>query len=339
MPFFNRNDVREVSQQSNEHFIIDLIRQEVFFGNKDNISRTQYYERFYFAHQEIQWAFLASMVSRNAGWNMSDLYGDDFSCLMDEQVRKRLLLTYERANWLIFRDAYPQLLIYHYSKKFNKPLFHLLDYFYVSNFMKEEWNHFWQFKHKKRLMYAFIVNEQHLIQRPVIEHPLYKRKVFVTPKFLLQQLFHFSSVLFPTVNGELYGVSVTQFRKLWKRIELGKQLATILFHEDLYPRFWQFALQTEHTGSRNDYERFFPIKKKRKTPYLRTVMPLIEHHVRKNEDWLKWFPLHLNWLSEPKSLPSIALTDWFVQKQEQIHLYATIKNIYRNSLIHCRMKK
>lgn len=77
------------------------------------------------------------MVSRNAGYCMTDLKGVWFQKLLDEKTRKALFLTYEDANWLIFSDAYPQLMIYEWSKTAGKPLFHLLDAFYVSAFMKK----------------------------------------------------------------------------------------------------------------------------------------------------------------------------------------------------------
>ncbi|UOK59911.1 DUF2515 domain-containing protein [Bacillus sp. OVS6] len=61
---------------------------------------------------------------------------------------KALFLTYEDANWLIFSDAYPQLMLYEISKQKGHPLFHLLDEFHVSPFMKREWQIFWRKKHR-----------------------------------------------------------------------------------------------------------------------------------------------------------------------------------------------
>lgn len=115
-----------------ERQLIQHILQTTRKGNIDNISRTNCYESFYFRYQEIKWAFLAGLVSRNAGWNMCDLEGKSYSSLLTKQYRSYLFLTYERANWLIFQDAYPQLLLYHYSTKIGRPLFHLLPYFHVS---------------------------------------------------------------------------------------------------------------------------------------------------------------------------------------------------------------
>ena len=111
------------------------------------------------------------------------------------------ILAYERANWLIFSDAYPQLLLYHWSKQLGQPLFHLLSSFGVSSFMKTEWERFWHERDQKRLMYALIINEQNTIQTPIIQNPLFKKNVFQTIPFQLCEWFHFNTVIFPTVEG------------------------------------------------------------------------------------------------------------------------------------------
>ena len=125
-----------------EKRIIKLIQKQTVLRNLDNISRTIAYETFYFQYKEIKWALLAAFVSRNAGWNMCDLEGEWFRSLLSDEYRASLFLTYERANWYIFQDAYPQLLLYHYSTILKRPLFHLLSYFFVSDFMIREWNGF-----------------------------------------------------------------------------------------------------------------------------------------------------------------------------------------------------
>lgn len=308
--------------------ILAAVHCQLMKGNKDNISRTHHYLKYYSLHPEIGWSFLASMVSRNAGWNMCDLYGPVFSKLLDELLRKRLLLTYERANWLIFRDAYPQLLLYHYSTRLSRSLFHLFKHFHISSFMEDEWKRYWNHRDGKRLMYSLIINEQHVIHRPVIEHPLYKKRVFVTPLFFLQELLHMNCVIFPTLGGELYGSSVVHFRNVVKRIELGKKLAAILFHDDLYPLFIKFALHSEHTGSRADYEKYFDKAKRRETPYLRTVVPYIQHHVRETNDWSKRKVIKQEWLEDPHEFPAAPLTNWYLSKQKQIHLFYELKNFF-----------
>ncbi|MBD8004853.1 DUF2515 family protein [Bacillus norwichensis] len=313
--------------QSNEHFIINQIRQEEYRGNKDNISRTKAYQRYFLKNPEIPWAFLASMVSRNTGWNMGDLYGEVIPDLLDEKIRKRLFLTLEKANWIIFKDAFPQLLLYQYSKKAGRPMFHLLKYFNVSSFIQYEWQLFWETGDRKRLLYALIVNEQHVIQKPVILHPSYKYKIFHSAFFIFHELFHFNCIIFPTINGELYGESVVQFTKVWKRIGLGKRLSTILFDPDLYPRFLHFAINTEPTGSRHDYEQYGYERRRRKTPFIRAVVPIIEHQRRQVEDWSIHHHPKPGWEKAPLPSPSVALTSWFYQKNEQIELYHLAKRL------------
>src|SRR4051794_23121599 len=135
-----------------DHRLVQFILNETNKYNRDNISRTDAYFRFYDQHREIHWSFLANMVSRNAGWNMCDLEGQWFPHLLKKEIRERLFITYERANWLIFQDAFPQLLLYQYSTKVKQPMFHLLKYFHVSAFMEVEWHYFWLHRDYWRLL-------------------------------------------------------------------------------------------------------------------------------------------------------------------------------------------
>jgi hypothetical protein len=310
---------------------IELIRQignETEKKNFDNISRTEAYFNYFKKNPDIIWAFLASMVSRNGGWNMCDLEGSIFPQLMGSKIRKQLFLTYERANWLIFHDVFPQLLLYQYSTKINKPMFHLLQYFHASGFIQREWQRYWREADQNRLMTALIINEQNVIQSPVIEHPIYKKKVFHSFFFTFQDWLHFSSVLFPTCGGEVYGASVNGFRTLSKRINLGKRLASILFHPRLFPYFYEFAEKTAHTGSRYDYEQYFRIKTLRKTPMLRTTFPIIEHGRHVYEDWSKKRSVSPLWIYFPACHHHpIHLTDWYITKSNQLQLILSLYKI------------
>lgn len=133
----------------------------------------------------------------------------------------------------IFLDAFPQLLLYEESKRRQMPLFHLLQYFNVSIFMEKEWIYFWEKKDINRLMTALIINEQNKIQKPIIENAYFKKHVFHTVLFKLQEMLHISAVIFPTVEGKMYGFSVYQFETLQKRIELGKKLGGVTVPSEL----------------------------------------------------------------------------------------------------------
>lgn len=309
--------------------LIQRIRNETNKKNLDNISRTRAYLDYYLEHPDMIWSFLASMVSRNGGYNMCDLQGEWFPRMIDPVIRQRLFLTYERANWLIFRDAYSQLLLYSYSTMANTPMFHLLKFLDVSQFMETEWNVFWEKRDKKRLMIALIVNEQNVIHDPVIKHHVYKKRVFNTLMFSFEDSFHFSTVVFPTCHGELYGASVNGFKYISKRINLGKRLADILFNPHLYPSFLEFALKTEHTASRYDYEKYLPGNKRRDTPYLRSTYPVITHHYHVQKDWSLERNFQREWFDKDVvHKHPIHLTRWYIQKQKQLHALVSVKDLF-----------
>lgn len=328
---FFGGDEKMIHLTDQERKIIHSIQLETNRNNIDNISRTNAYFAYFKKNPDILWSFLASMVSRNGGWNMCDLQGEIFPQLLEPKTRKDLFLTYERANWLIFHDAYPQLLLYRYSTELNRPLFHLLPFMKVSAFIQKEWERYWMKNNSLRLMTALIINEQNVIQTPVIEHPVYKKKVFSSLVFSFQDWLHFSCVLFPTRGGELYGASVNGFRSLSKRIDLGKRLADILFKPRLFPYFYEFAETTPHTGSRYDYEQYFPILSpvKRDTPFLRMTFPVIEHSQHDYKDWClsrgvphSWFKPKIN------HRHPFHLTDWYVSKKDQLHLLLLLKKVF-----------
>ncbi|KAA0550221.1 DUF2515 domain-containing protein [Bacillus sp. BGMRC 2118] len=302
-----------------EREIVEKIRKNTVKNNRDNISRTVAYAHYYERNPEIKWSFLASMVSRNAGWNMCDLAGEWYPRILSKEYRRRLFLTYERANWLIFSDAYPQLCLYEESKRNGKCLFHLLKFFSVSSFMEKEWNEFWKINEEERLMISLIINEQNLIQRPVINHPVYEHKVFKTWLFLLQDWLHFSTVLFPTRTGQLYGCSVHDFKHLSSRIKLGKRLAKVLFHPEVYSQLHEFSISVEHTGSRHDYEVFLDAEKKQDTPPLRDVFPVIHHHRHDYKGWNASEKRIVKWLKPVRIPEQMHITDWYKDKQKQMH--------------------
>jgi hypothetical protein len=56
--------------------LVAEIRHQTAVHNRNNLTRTKAYLDFYREHPELEWAFLAHMVSRNSGWNMTDLHGE-----------------------------------------------------------------------------------------------------------------------------------------------------------------------------------------------------------------------------------------------------------------------
>lgn len=272
----DRHDIKHALNDE-EKRLQQWISDETERCNKNNMTRTEAYLSFYKRNPEIHWSYLAHLVSRNGGWKMTDLKGDLLSRLLSEQEINDFFLMLERCNWLIFYDVFPQLLIYEYSKKNNRPFFHLLHSFNTSVFMQAVWPLFFKKRisplahiASKQLTYALIVNEQQFIEKRVIEHPYFQKNVLQNSKFKAQSWLHYNHICFPyepidSDKGDgvydssflpyrLAGTIVEQFGDLPSRIEVGKHLYAILFEtKEVSESIWQWANQSDHTGSRSDY--------------------------------------------------------------------------------------
>ena len=148
-----------------ETMLIHEIKEQTRQHNNNNVTRTHAYFQFYLRYPEIHWALLGHMVSRNGGWNMTDLKGDLYTRLLSEKDQLIFFSFLERGNWLIFQDVYPQFLLYEQSVKRSKRLFHLLPFFNVSTFMETLWNHFWRTGDQYMLAIATVINEQSYLEK------------------------------------------------------------------------------------------------------------------------------------------------------------------------------
>ncbi|WP_456279103.1 DUF2515 family protein [Bacillus sp. AK128] len=277
--------------QITDQHIIERIQKETKEWNLNNITRTKAYLDFYKRHKEIHWSFLAHMVSRNGGWNMTDLKGSLISPFIPDGQSNTFFEFLEKANALIFHDVYPQLLLYEHSKKVKKPLFHLLPHFSVSAFMTPIWDFFWTSQNSQLLTIALIINEQNYIQTRLIENSYYKKEVLNTILFKGQERLGFTDVLFPykRKNMELAGVTVHDFEDVDARIETGKKLYGILFHSILKPAF-SFAELTPHSGSRADFwpDIFTTVSTNEHlfySPTLEQTWPNFTHTFKDFPDW------------------------------------------------------
>lgn len=317
--------IKNLSEEEKQ--IIFTIKKQVGNQNFDNISRTQAYQKYYEENREVTWAYLASMVSRNAGWNITDLKGELLSVLISSSMQKDLFLTYETANWLIFFDAYSQLLLYEESKKRNKPYFHLLYYFDVSSFMEQEWTYFWKKGNIERLCTALIINEQHVIQKPVIEKHFFKKHVFQTSLFTIVDKLHFNTVIFPTLSGKLYGYSVHGFKQVKNRIKLGKRLAWLLQHSTKKQQIYEFSRSVSHTGSRYDYEQFVAQVKRKRNPILRESSTVVTHFFEARQDWylLENKNRVAKYFQKIEQINEHEITSWYYRKQKQLYRIVKIK--------------
>ncbi|GIQ68446.1 DUF2515 family protein [Xylanibacillus composti] len=249
---------------NSEQAIVDQIRAALLHANRNNVKRTRAYWDLAVRCPELHWALLAHVVSRNGGWNMTDLQGEWLPKLMSQEERLHFFRFLETANAYIFQDAYPQLLLYIESRKAGEPYFHLLPHFHVSRFMRPFWESFWRTGHSPLLTLALIVNEQHYIEGRIVQHPYFRQYVLDSALFKAQSLLQLNQVLIPheaipapTSASEkrlsLCGVVVETFSSLEERIQVGKALYGLLYHPSVLEGVRRFATQQRHTGSRADY--------------------------------------------------------------------------------------
>lgn len=251
-----RTRLKENLSQSEKTFI-QKIKRETNRLNKNNVTRTKAYLDFYNRHPEIHWAFLGHMVSRNGGWNMTDLKGGIHSKLLTNKEATSFFSFLERGNWLIFQDAFPQFLLYEASLNSRKNLSYLLPYLNVSIFMEVIWDQFWKDRDVYLLTMALIVNEQSYLEARVLQNSSFKKKVFKTLEFKLQEFLSMNHILFPYLwNGKLKlaGQTLRHFESLHERIILGKRLYNVLFsNKERFIMTVQWANEHPHSGSRKDY--------------------------------------------------------------------------------------
>jgi hypothetical protein len=296
--------------------LIERVRKETEVWNLNNVTRTQAYWNLYSGHRELHWALLAHLVSRNGGWSMTDLRGQWLPRLLRPETAEYHFELLETCNSLIFRDAYPQLKLYTESRRSGIPLFGLLPQFGVSAFMQPIWERFWRAQDPVLLTVALIVNEQHVIQKPVVENPYFRDRVFDTLSFRSLPLLQANQIVFPLLGSEeqpgagllrLAGRVLEKFENPEERIAFGKCLYGMLFG---YPRVLtgaeRFAAKVPHTGSRSDYwpSRFCAAKPKTGG----------KSHQGDFSAGHCWYSPTLETAWPDRPLPGIVQEDWFTDR-------------------------
>lgn len=305
----SRNEYARITQH---------IRQETFRHNRNNVTRTAAYLEFYRRFPELHWAFLAHMVSRNGGWNMTDLQGELLPHLIDETQRKRLFAMLEQSNALIFGDAYPQLLLYEASVRAARPLFFLLPEFGVSSFMLPVWELFWEQRDPTLVTMSLIVNEQHVVEGHVISRPSIQEHVLGTIPFQGQSALQLNQVFFPYADRaaasrqrRIAGLVVENFGSLQERIAVGRTLYAILFAiPGVAEGARAFAEHVPHTGSRADYwPELFTAERRSGTEGAYTQQRLQGRQLRANAPRFFSPSLEAAWNDQPLREPE--RYDWF----------------------------
>ncbi|MDQ0228893.1 DUF2515 family protein [Metabacillus malikii] len=278
-----------------EREMINWIRYETNFHNKNNISRTNAYLDFFQKHPEVHWSFLAHMVSRNGGYNMTDLKGDMIRQFISSRLKHKLFHLLERANALIFHDAYPQLLLYELSKSDNTSYFYLAPRFQISRFMPPVWEYFLISNNSPLLTLALITNEQQYVESHLMNSFKKESNLFSSLPFILQEKLGLTHVIFPYKRYQflrkfsLAGLEIHRFPSVHERIITGKKLYSILFSKLYYRSCLQYAFEQTHTASRKDYwpHQFSNNSDAKEiySPTLQEAWPDLQHTFDSTTDW------------------------------------------------------
>ncbi|NEW08463.1 DUF2515 domain-containing protein [Paenibacillus sp. SYP-B3998] len=321
---------------SEEKLLLQQIQEKTKRENRNNVTRTKAYWSSYLVNPELHWALLAHMVSRNGGWCMTDLQGDMLPHLMNEEQKEHVFAFLERANGLIFKDAYSQLLLYAESKKRKRSLFHLLPFLGVSAWMEPVWLDFWTQRESAALTISLIINEQNYIEKRIVQNHHYQTSVLHTPLFKTQAWLQLNQVCFPFGSSSvaptdpnhdmaspslpLAGLILENFADLTERIAFGKSLYAILFGiPAVFQGVVSFAEATPHTGSRSDYwpHLYAPIRKA--PPEVKYQERLHGCVLKKDAAPFYSPPLDQAW--PDRNLASVEPGDWFVDvKKPLLHM-------------------
>jgi hypothetical protein len=217
--------------------------------NRDNVARTDAYLELYAwtraNGRELPWVLMAHLVSRNAGYLMSDLARmldrpDTDAALAD--AMRNLFLLLERANWLIFHDAWHHVLTYLLGQELTNPR--------VPRFMIDAWSRHTAAPDERRLVLDLVHNEQHLIEHRAVHHAHLAagaRLLAIIEASGREKPLHFALSGAPDIR-------VQGFAQLQRRIEAGRRIYDeVIAVPARRDALFEWAVAHPHTGSRDVY--------------------------------------------------------------------------------------
>jgi hypothetical protein len=217
--------------------------------NRDNVTRTAAYLELYAhlrAHDlELPWILMAHLVSRNAGYLMSDLARQRARMPLMADAIDNLFLLLERANWLIFHDAWWHLghHLLGRTAELAPPR--------TPRFMIDAWRRYEAGGRSERdLVLDLVHNEQHLIEHRVVHHPHLAEGARLLA--IIEQSGREKPLHFPLPDAP--AITVGNFADLARRIETGRRIYDeVLADRGRRDALFAWALAHPHTGSRAAY--------------------------------------------------------------------------------------
>jgi hypothetical protein len=242
--------MKDADQRAFERFL-----DEKDARNRDNVARTtSYLELYAFSRErgvELPWILMAHLVSRNAGYLMTDLGVAlrEPDNVFTADATRELFCFLERANYLIFHDAWHHM------------LHHLLGRTSAlgdetPRFMRDAWGRYESALARgldaaleRSLVLDLVHNEQNLIESRVVHHARFDRARAMVVFF--EGVGREAPIVLPKTDAR---ITVGGFVELARRIDTGRRIFdTVLAPRSLRDEIFAWAMAHPHTGSRSAY--------------------------------------------------------------------------------------
>jgi hypothetical protein len=236
------------------HDRIEKMLAELPLRNADNVSRTESYLELYAltrAHPpDLPWLLMAHMVSRHAGYLMSDIAAslDGRGKGPLRALSHDLFLFLERANFLIFHDAW-----YHVASHLAGRKGALLPG-RTTRFIRDAWRRYEEAVTgpevpralERALVMDLVYNEQQYIEHRVVHAPRFREaRVMIA---LTEWMGRDPRISLPPPAPV---IRVGGFAQLGRRLEAGRRLYDeVLADRGRRAEIYEWARSHPHTGSR-----------------------------------------------------------------------------------------
>jgi hypothetical protein len=243
--------------------------------NRDNVSRTASYLELYaytVAHPpDLPWLLMAHLVSRNAGYWMSDLAARSERKPEQAEGLSNLFRLLERANFLIFHDAWYHVLSHLLGRDPEEDR--------TPRFIREAWQRYRTQGRERELVLDLVINEQNYIEHRVVHAPRFE--IGLAMIGFIEASGREKPISFPLTTSD---IRVGGFAELDKRILTGQRIFDeVLADRDHRRLLFEWASERPHTGDRS-------VMGEAPSPPIRTAWPL--ERVRRLDSALHDDPEH-----------------------------------------------
>jgi hypothetical protein len=237
---------------------LEQMLAELGVRNEDNVARTSSYLELYAYTRDhppdLPWLLMAHLVSRNGGYMMTDVATSlaRRDGVFSADATRTLFLFLERANFLIFHDAWWHVLhhLLGRSGELGAPR--------ATRFVVDRcWPDYERAVRDRgvsadveaQLVRDLVTNEQHFIERRVVHNPRFEQASAIVG--FLESIGRDAPLVLPCTDAS---IKVGRFALLARRIQTGRRIYDeVLADPARRERIYGWARQNAHTGTREVY--------------------------------------------------------------------------------------